>query len=195
MRRQCHCGARDESFRRAHFDWSSLAADVSEKLEQMFDIRVTDILAAAWKDYQALIDCADPAKHSADETISLPMADHHVETSLKPCLEITVGERPPVRITFEIACELELKGLVVKVQNACIRELRIGACRAKGSVKCEGMQLIRRETKDLDLPGRLGLSPGIPIKRPLTAAVDQHADRWHPDDSYDDRELMSAMPI
>src|SRR6185312_7028914 len=58
-----------------------------------------------------------------DETISLPMADHHVETSLKPCLEITVGERPPVRITFEIACELELKGLVVKVQNACIREL------------------------------------------------------------------------
>jgi hypothetical protein len=178
-----------------HFDWSSLAADVSEKLEQMFDIRVTDILAAAWKDYQALIDCADPAKHSADETISLPMADHHVETSLKPCLEITVGERPPVRITFEIACELELKGLVVKVQNACIRELRIGACRAKGSVKCEGVQLIRRETKDLDLPGRLGLSPGIPIKRPLTAAVDQHADRWHPDDSYDDRELMSAMPI
>jgi hypothetical protein len=55
-----------------HFDWSSLAGDISEKLEQMFDVRVTDILAAAWKDYQALIDCADPAKHSADETISLP---------------------------------------------------------------------------------------------------------------------------
>jgi hypothetical protein len=97
--------------------------------------------------YQALIDCADPAKHSADETISLPMADHHVETSLKPCLEIVVGERPPVRITFEITCDLELKGLVVKVQDASIRALRIGACRAKGSVKCEGMLLIRRETK------------------------------------------------
>src|ERR1700736_3897012 len=55
-----------------HFDWSSLAGDILEKLEQMFDIRVTDILAAAWKDYQALIDCADPAKHSADEKISLP---------------------------------------------------------------------------------------------------------------------------
>jgi|HubBroStandDraft_6_1064221.scaffolds.fasta_scaffold308835_3 hypothetical protein len=178
-----------------HFDWSSLAGDILEKLEQMFDIRVTDILAAAWKDYQALIDCADPAKHSADETISLPMADHHVETSLQPCLEIVVGERPPVRITFEITCDLELKGLVVKVQDASIRALRIGACRAKGSVKCEGMLLIRRETKDLDLPGRITLSPGIPIKRPSTAAVGKNADRWHPGDPHDDRELMSAMPI
>ena len=123
------------------------------------------------------------------------MADHHVETSLQPCLEIVVGERPPVRITFEITCDLELKGLVVKVQDASIRALRIGACRAKGSVKCEGMLLMRRETKDLDLPGRITLSPGIPIKRPSTAAVGKNADRWHAGDPHDDRELMSAMPI
>ena len=53
------------------FDWSSLAGEISEKLEQMFDIRLTDILAAARKDYQALLDCADPSKHTAEETISL----------------------------------------------------------------------------------------------------------------------------
>jgi len=104
-------------------------------------------------------------------------------------------KRPPVRITFEITCDLELKGLVVKVQDASIRALRIGACRAKGSVKCEGMLLIRRQTKDLDLPGRIALSPGIPIKRPSAAAVGKNTDRWHPDDPHDDRELMSAMPI
>jgi hypothetical protein len=57
------------------------------------------------------------------------------------------------------------------------------------------MLLIRRETKDLDLPGRITLSPGIPIKRPSAAAVGKNADRWHPDDPHDDRELMSAMPI
>jgi hypothetical protein len=57
------------------------------------------------------------------------------------------------------------------------------------------MLLIRRETKDLDLPGSITLSPGIPIKRPSAAAVGKNADRWHPDDPHDDRELMSAMPI
>ena len=65
-----------------------------------------------------------------------------------------------------ITCDLELKGLVVKVQDASIRALRIGACRAKGSVKCEGMLLIRRETKDLDLPGRITLSPGYDASQP-----------------------------
>ena len=145
-----------------HFDWSSLAGDISEKLEQMFDIRVTDILAAAWKDYQALIDCADPAKHSADETISLPMADHHVETSLKPCLEIVVGERPPVRITFEITCDLELKGLVVKVQDASIRALRIGACRQR-------QRQMRRHVADP--PGNQGPRPARP----------HHSVAGHPD--------------
>ena len=94
-----------------HFDWSSLAGEISEKLEQMFDIRLTDILAAAWKDYQALLDCADPSKHTAEETISLPVVDHRIETTLKPCLEIVVGERQPIRLTFEIACE-RLAGVV-----------------------------------------------------------------------------------
>src|ERR1700757_4269035 len=61
------------------FDWQSLADDIREKLEQMFDIRLTDILETAWKNYQALLDCADPTKHSADETISLPMVDHRIE--------------------------------------------------------------------------------------------------------------------
>src|SRR5271166_7178872 len=73
-----------------HIGWHDLAGDIAEKIEQMFDIRLTDVLAAAWKDYQALNDCADPSKHCADETISLPMVDHRIETTLRPCLEIVV---------------------------------------------------------------------------------------------------------
>ena len=178
-----------------HFDWSSLAGEISEKLEQMFDIRLTDILAAAWKDYQALLDCADPSKHTAKETISLPMVDHRIETILKPCLEIVVGERRPIRLTFEIACELELKGLVAKVQDASIRVLRIGSCRAKGSVKCEGVLLIKRETRELDLPGRIVLSHGIPIKRPAARSVEKIADHRGPSEAVHDNQLLEAIAL
>jgi hypothetical protein len=178
-----------------HFDWSSLAGEISEKLEQMFDIRLTDILAAAWKDYQALLDCADPSKHTAEETISLPMVDHRIETTLKPCLEIVVGERRPIRLTFEIACELELKGLVAKVQDASIRALRIGSCRAKGSVKCEGVQLIKRETRELDLPGRIVLGHGIPIKRPAARSVEKSADHRGPSEAVHDNQLLEAIAL
>jgi hypothetical protein len=178
-----------------HFDWSSLAGEISEKLEQMFDIRLTDILAAAWKDYQALLDCADPSKHTAEETISLPVVDHRIETTLKPCLEIVVGERPPIRLTFEIACELELKGLVAKVQDATIRALRLASCRAKGSVKCEGVLLIKRETRELDLPGRIVLGQGILIRRPSARSADRSADHRRPSEADHNNELLEAFAL
>jgi hypothetical protein len=61
---------------------------------------------------------------------------------------VTVGARPPIRIALEITLALELKG------HATIRAIRIGACRAKASVKCEEITLIERSTKELDLPGQ-----------------------------------------
>jgi hypothetical protein len=145
-------------------DWGELAEEIMQKLEQMFDIRLIDTLAAAWKDYEALIECADPTKHSADETISLPLVDHSIETSSRPCIEVVIGARPPIRIQFEITCGLEIKGCVLKIQDAAICAIRIGSCRAKGSVKCEGIKLIQRETKELDLPGRIVLAHAIPIE-------------------------------
>ena len=178
-----------------HFDWSSLAGEISEKLEKMFDIRLTDILAAAWKDYQALLDCADPSKHTPEETISLPMIDHRIETTLKPCLEIVVGERQPIRLTFEIAGELDLKGVVAKVQDASIRALHIGSCRAKGSVKCEGVLLIKRETRELDLPGRIVLGHGIPIRRPAARSVEKSADHRRQSEADHDNELLEAIAV
>jgi len=151
-------------------DWRGLSTDIAQDLERMFDIRLTDVLALAWKDYWELTECADPTKHAADETISLPMVDHRIETALRPCLDVIIGARPPIRIAFEITCEVELKGLVLKIQDATIRAICIGSCRAKGSVKCDGITVIRRETKELNLPGRIILPHGIPIQ-PLRATA------------------------
>jgi hypothetical protein len=176
-------------------DWSSIAVDIADKLEEMFDVSLADIFASAWKDYEALIDCADPAKHTSDETISLPMVDHRIETTFRPCLEVSISARPPIRLTFEISFELELKGLVLKIRDATILALRIGSCRAKGSVGCHGIVLIRRETKDLDLPGQVILPHGIAIRRPARAADRECRDRRLSSEAPGDHELLPAMPI
>jgi hypothetical protein len=159
-------------------DWRDLSADIAQELERMFDIRLTDVLASAWKDYHELTKCADLSKHPANEMISLPMVDQHIETVLRPCLDVMIGTRPPIRITFAITCELEFKGLVLKIQDATIRAICVGSCCAKGSVKCEGITLIRRETKELNLPGRIVLTHGIPIQ-PLRAAAPRDIEDWN----------------
>jgi len=181
-------------------DWRDLATEIARKLEEMFDIRLTDLLASAWKDYQELTECADPTKHPADETISLPLVDHSIETSLRPCLDVTIGPQPPIRIEFEITCGLDLKGLVLKIQDAAIQAIRVGSCRAKASVKCAGITLIQRETKELDLPGRIVLPRGIPIEAPRATTHrkselgSQSPTAFGMRPGADDA-LLSAMPI
>jgi hypothetical protein len=145
-------------------DWRELSSDIEQELEQVFDVRLIDLLASAWKDYRALGECADPIAHPANEMISLPMIDHSIETALQPCVDVIIGTRPPVRITFAITCELEFKGLVLKIQDATIRAICVGSCRAKASIKCDGITVIRRESKKLNLPGRIVLAHGIPIQ-------------------------------
>jgi hypothetical protein len=37
----------------------------------------------------------------------------------------------PIRIVFEITLALELNGIILNIQDAAIRAIRIGSCRAK----------------------------------------------------------------
>ena len=66
---------------------------------------------------------------------------------------------------------LELKGLALNIEDAAIRTIRIGSCRAKASVKCEKITLIEGATKEPDLPGRR-LAPRYPNR---AAAVRRHS--------------------
>ena len=157
-------------------DWRQIASGVSDKVEEMFEIRLSDVLAGAWRDYRELRECADPAKHSADEIISLPLVDHSIETTFRPYLEVVIGNRPPMRVGFEITIELELHGVTLKIEDAIIRSIYIGTCRAAGSVKCEGVALIERKTRELELPGEIELQDGIPIGPLFVPGVSRRGD-------------------
>ena len=56
-----------------------------------------------------------------------------METTLKPCLDIVIGARPPIRIPFEITGELEFKRFVLKIQDATIVLSASGLAVRRGS--------------------------------------------------------------
>ena len=161
-------------------DWAQIASGLAGKVEAMFDIGLSDVLAGAWRDYRELRDCADPAKHAADEAISLPMVDHVIETTFEPYLEVAIGARPPLRVTFAISLALELHGVVLRIENAVIRSFRLASCRGGGTVSCEGVAVIERKTRELELPGEIELPGGIPIARLLGPRVGRGDDRSPP---------------
>jgi hypothetical protein len=152
-------------------DWASVAAGLAGKVEAMLDIGLSDVLAGAWRDYVELRDCADPAKHAADEAISLPMADHSIEATFAPYLEVAIGARPPLRVAFEIKLGLELQGVILRIEDATIRSLRLASCRGGGTVSCEGVPVFERKTRELEFPGEIMLAGGIPIDRLLGSSA------------------------
>jgi hypothetical protein len=157
----------------ARVDWNGFDANIGEKIEQMLDVNLVAPIVGAWKDFKEVRACADRNKHPPDETISLSLVDHDIEASLKPFLDVTIGDLPVRHVRFEIACDIELHGVVAIIRDAAIVGLRLGGCRAGATVKCEGEKIFERKSRKLEVPGQIRLAKGIPIGSPrgLNAAI------------------------
>src|SRR5262249_30588508 len=125
---------------------------------------LASVIAGAWNDFRQIREHADRTKHPAGETALVPLVDHHVETSFSPYVDIAVGSLPALRVRFDIDFDLELRGVVARIEDAAITGFRAVSCRARAALKGEGVPLFER-TRDIALPGQIGLSPGIPIAR------------------------------
>ncbi len=147
-------------------DWTELGAAMKEKIEEIFDVSLSDILRGVWLDYQQIRECADQKKHPPDETIRVKLATHEITSAHRPELEIRIGDLPPIKILFEIKLSLTLSGPLLFIRDARIREVEVGACQAGGTVKCAGTTLLERETREMHLPGRISLGRGIAIPPP-----------------------------
>jgi hypothetical protein len=91
-------------------DWRAAAAAIGEKIEEMFNINLVELITGAWEDLRELRECADPRKHPPDESITLPLIDHHVDVTVKPYLDVAIGGLPAIRVRFEIAFDIDLQG-------------------------------------------------------------------------------------
>jgi hypothetical protein len=150
-------------------DWRSVATAIGEKIKAMFDINLIELITGAWEDLRELRECADSRKHPADESISLPLIDHHIDATVRPYLDVAIGGLPAIRVGFEIAFDIELQGVTVEIQDAVIRGLRLGSCQAEATVKCQGAVLFERSMRKLEVPGEIVLTHGIPIRAPDSA--------------------------
>jgi hypothetical protein len=149
----------------AEVDWSQLAGDMEKQAEEMLDVSLAKAVVEAWRDLREVRACADPAKHPPDETIFLPLLDHRVEVSLKPYLDVRVGEWPATRIHFEVEFALDLQGVVATIRQAKVRSLEAGRCRVESEIKCEGRTVLDRKSKYFDAPGKYVFPEGVPIAK------------------------------
>jgi hypothetical protein len=143
--------------------WGGLRGRILTEAGGLLDVGLLDVFRWAWNKNRELERYRDRAKYPPHETFSVPLAEHTIKSSHKPHLEIRVDGAKKGQIDFAVEVEIALKGMTLEIRDGRIRKIRTGDCKAKGTFSCEGLTLVERESKPLQLPGTIDLGDGLEI--------------------------------
>lgn len=147
----------------ANVAWGNVSEELGEQMGKLLDVGLDDILLGGWAKYRHLRQYRDAEKYPPDETILVPLAEHSITSTHEPYIEILVGDRRVGRITFNIELTLVLEGVVLKVRDGKIWEVKAGRCRGDGRLTTGGVTIAEKETDNIDLPGVIALPEGFEI--------------------------------
>lgn len=149
----------------------------TEALAAALDVRVVDILAAAWNTRRELRQYLDRSKYPADQIIDHTLAKHDVRSSHRPRLQIMLDQSPiGPEIEFEVIVGLTLESAILRVRDGRVMGARTGRVFGTGAIKCEGAILFSRPTKAVTLPLTISFGAGIPIGQPIATGAPLKAD-------------------
>ncbi len=143
--------------------WPVALNEITKKVGDLLNISVIDIMVKAWNKYRELLKYTDKEKYPPDVSVLVPLAEHTIKSEHKPYLEILINDKAVSRINFDINISVVLKGMILKIQDGKIKEIKTGSCKGKGNVKLEDFVIMEKETESISLPGSINLGEGIPI--------------------------------
>jgi hypothetical protein len=155
---------RDLEKEAGNIKWPLAFTEVVGQIGSLLNVKLGDVISAAWNKYRLLMKYGDPAAYAPDEVFLVPLAEHTVISKHRPHIDVLVGDRSVGRIEFAVDVSLTLNGFVAKIKGGRLREIKVGTCKAKGTIACGDMLLLEKESASLDLPGSVDLGEGIPIK-------------------------------
>lgn len=133
---------------------------IAKLSDELLKIEVVDILVATWKKNEELAEYLDQKKHPPDQVNLVPLFDHTIESEHEPSIEIRLGETPLQNLQFTVVLELELEGVLLKIQDRKIKEIKLGACKGKGEIKYKETTLVEKETQSVNLPSLIVFHEG-----------------------------------
>lgn len=98
-------------------------------VEQLFQVRLEDILISGWSSVSALKECIRQSRKRPDETLPFYLADHTLTSTHHPSLDVMLGPTEIARLPFEIDLSLELKAVQLGIRDGRIDSLESGRCK------------------------------------------------------------------
>jgi hypothetical protein len=149
--------------------WPAVLAQIQHKVRDVLDVPITSVMGDAWRKYTPLMKYCDKDRYPPDVTSIVPLADHTINTSFKPFIEIFADEKSVGTLKFEVALSITLEGGSLSIQDGKFKTLRLIRGRTNGKLSCEGAVLVDLTSRYRELPGEISFGDGFPI-RPVKAS-------------------------
>lgn len=143
--------------------WPDLSDEIKSKADDLLNIPIPDVLVRAWREAGILNKYTNKDEYDPEAIVFVELREHTITSNHKPHLDIEINNKSIGKITFDVNLELTVQGIILKIQDAKIKQIRTGIVNAAGVIFCEGVEITKKESGEIQLPGTIELGEGIPI--------------------------------
>lgn len=128
-----------------------------ERSFDVLDINVVDVLVAGWKKQSEVRELLHATAADPTRTALVHLAEHTLESTHKPAIEVRSSGTVVARLSFTIAAAFEVEGVELVLRRGRVEEVRPGRVTARGTVKLESAVILERKLAPLTLPGKIAI--------------------------------------
>jgi hypothetical protein len=136
---------------------------LSESIKGALATPLDDVIAGALGKYGDLLKYCDKTKHPPEEICVVPISSYTIQSAHKPHIDILINGVSKGKLELEVLVVLTIEAATLKIRDGRIWEIRTGACKAEGRLRCGSTVLAEKKLKPINLPGTLTFKSGIAI--------------------------------
>jgi hypothetical protein len=131
--------------------WSVVFREIIERLNDVLDIGIPDILFRAWNKSDEIDSVLKQSREHPGVTSLVPLAEHRISSLHRPHIQVLYNGETLADIEVEIDLVLDIDAAIVKITDGQIRAISAGSCSVSGSVMIENIKVFELATGRIEL--------------------------------------------
>ena len=123
----------------------------------VLDVNVVDVLVGGWKKHADVREALRETAADSSRTAVVQLADHELESTHTPSIEVRSHGRIVANVTFPIELAFEVQAIELVIRQGEVQEIRPGSISARGTMKLERSVILERKLAPIRLPGTVAL--------------------------------------
>lgn len=137
---------------------SMTANQLHSPIGELLNVSLLDIIVRAWNENNLFEKYLDPEKYDPKESVLISLNKHSVTSSHSPHIDVSLNGKKLGQIDLKIDLALTIEGVILEIRGGQLQEIQFGNIKGQGTLKCEDLVLLKRDTGTIEFPGTIRFS-------------------------------------